>query len=330
MSLFKTQDELKAVVPIVKAGAVADWNPTITAAEQFYLKKILGTALYNTLHTAVAANTVSGALTALLPYARAVSGNLGVYEWLPLIYSQTSSAGERTTSTQDAERSPKWSFDIKRKQLLEHGGRAIEDLYEFLEANESNYSSWAGSTYRQYFINKATDFTKHVNIGSSRWTFLALVPEMENVELLYIKPILGDSFYDSLKAKIADKSIAGAELQLVKDLQKPIALLTIGEAMPALNLLITADGIRLKYERNESEYTTPADDASVLERRANDYKMKGKGILHNIKLYLDANAGNNQFALYFNSTNYTAPVTGDEVSRLPDLGNDRRDSIFSF
>jgi hypothetical protein len=330
MSLFKTQDELKAVVPIIKAGAVADWNPTITAAEQFYLKKILGTALYNAMHAAVASNSFNAASTALLPYARAVSGNLGVYEWLPLIYSQTSSAGERTTSTQDAERSPKWSFDLKRKQLLEHGGRAIEALYEFLEANEGDYYTWQGSTYRKYFINKATDFNNHVNIGNSRWTFLAMVQEMELVEEMYIKPILGDAFFADLKTKIANKTMTGNDATFLEQLQKPIALLTVAEAMPTLSLLLTPDGVRLRYERNESDYTEPATEQTVIEKRAKDLKTKGNALLHNLKIYLNENASSSNFAAYFSSTAYTAPVDPATASRLPDLGNDRRDSIFSF
>ncbi len=330
MSLFKTQDDLKTIVPIVKAGSVNDWNPTITAAEEFYLKKILGATLYNALHTAYNANTMSTAQTDLLPYCRKVSGNLGVYEWLPLIYSQTSAAGERTTTTQDAERSPKWSFDLKRKQLLEHGGRAIEELYLFLEANESTYSDWAGTTYRQYFINKTEQFNKHVNIGNSRWTFLALVQEMEMVEEMYIKPVLGDAFFADLKTKIANKSITGTDATFVNNLQKPIALFTMAEALPSMNLIVTANGVQLRYERNESEYNEPVKDESIIANRAKDLKNKGNALLHNLKIYLNNTASSSVFASYFGSTAYTAPVDPSTASRLPDFGNDEKKSIFSF
>lgn len=315
-TLIKTQEELQNMLAVSVGLQLDVLEPYLSNSfAEKELKKVLGSTTYDALLTAYTAGSLTDHQTALLPYVQKPLANLAVWDWSQVGQVSVGSMGFQTLGSKDkvAFRYQSESF---QRGVMRHGFDALEDLITFLEKNATNYSAWkTDSEYAsltQFFINRASEFQKYVNINSSRRLLVAMWPVMKFIEETKLQTLLTAPLYAALKAAIKAGNPIGDETELISRAQPVLAHLSIAEAITELSLSVTEEGAFVQYANSGSGEVTgtgrnAASDAR-LDRYASSHKAKGESYLELLRDYLNTNATSTKYTDYYNSTNYTDPA----------------------
>lgn len=334
--IFKTTAELKQYATGFSENSLyfEDYKPDADVVQDFYLKKILGQETLTQLWEDYDAETLEGDMLLLWQKCMPVVANLTLYYFMPSQYSILSSGGDRTTSTEQAERSPLWAFRQKREQYLMKGMQAIDALYLFLEENKDVFEDWATSTayteYKQYFVNSTAVFHQYCRIANSRNTYLAMVPHIERFEEITLRPTLGTDFFDELKEKFIDDDLSADEKTLVGYLQNAIACLAMARAANELTFKFVQDGIislALLNNTDDQKENEVAD--SRLVRYIEQCTADGQAMLQRAIDELNLKASETVFATWFASDKYVS-LEERKTVRTPDFGNSGKRGSFFF
>jgi hypothetical protein len=335
--IFESSEELKKFATGFSEHSLnfPDYEPDAVVVQDYYLRKVLGDVTLDALIAAYESNTPLANNDLLLwEKSMPVVANLTLYHFMPSIYSILSSGGDRTTSTEQAERSPLWSFRQKREEYLMKGMRAIDALYLFLEKNIDDFNDWATSTayteFKKYFVNTTALFNDCVRIANSRNTFLQLIPDMATVEELTMKVALGDDYFDELKEKFIDDDLSNDEVKVVAFLQKAIANLTMARAANQLTFKFMTEGIVSISTLNSTadQKENEAKDSKV-ERYIEICAADGQAYLQRAIDELNMNASETVFTTWYESDKYVS-ATARTTVRTPDYGNSGKGGSFFF
>ncbi len=270
-------------------------GPHIGMAAHKHLVLWLGITLWDNLVSYVDnPSPVDTDLDDLLPYARKPLAFLTLEEYAKIGSIQFGEAGMYRTETDTHKGAYKYQENNYRQSMLENGYEALEQLLDYLEANEVNYPDWqASSGYtrnKSLVINSAATFRDRYSRSISRHTFEMLRPLIEDLEFFVLVPIMGEDQYDDVKTNIADKTTTGKDLILLGLIQKAIAYFTIQEGIRRHWLQIKDNRIIQAelLEPQSSKKEAPASTASVnLATRHND--EFGNRFVSRMLQYLDDN-----------------------------------------
>lgn len=278
------------------------------------VKKVLGKTTYQALLTAYGDDSMDALKTKLLPYTQKPLANLAVWDWSQVGQVSVGSLGFQALGSKEkvAYRYQSESF---QRGVLRHGYDALEDLITFLEENAADYPDWkTDSEYAnitQFFINRAAEFQKYVNINNSRRLLVAMWPVMSFVEDTKLKPLLTDELYDELKEAIKADDADADQLALIKKITPAFAHLTISEAITELSLSLSDEGAFVQYTNSGSGDVTGAGQNAAsdarMDRFASKHARNGENYLELLRKFLNENASADKYTAYFNSTNYTDP-----------------------
>ena len=306
MALFSNIEEIAKILPINLGGTdFSTTIPILTQAEDNYLKKILSDTVFDQLKVEydyfIENNEWDNpSYEKLLDIARPVAVFMGYHDSMSIISFQISDSGTYTQASDDSIPLKQWQYKELRTMLSTKGMKAIENLYKWLESNkatEASATAWAGSSaypeYKKYFINSTTEFQNCVNIGNSRWTYLSLLPYMEDQELLLIKPLIGDEYFAELKTKIADDTLDAYDTKAVKYISKCIANYTLSFAVSQLAVQIDNDGVTVLSASGSSDVNMRegASDARIAEFK-NESRKTGASYSELLMSYLIKEASN--------------------------------------
>lgn len=306
MALVTTIAEIQSIVPFATYSDMNAIKPTFNQVEAEYLLPVLGTdtltllqADYPGLATAKWSNLHKKCLPVLV--------NIGMLQIIPQLNTKLSSGGIKKQLGQDEESIKMWEYKELCRTLSDAGNRAIDSLYAFLEENKAVYTQWAASDnfseFKKYFINTTDEFHGHVSINKSRLTYLRMVPQMELVEELYLKPELGPDFYDDLKAKIKLGTLSAAEKTIVKLIQKIVAIRTAANCINEIGFNIKSNGL-VAYPRLYNDTVT--EDAPSIDT-IREYNRNGiaqaNSLTQLLKSTLKAQASASVFIPYYNFLN---------------------------
>lgn len=329
MALFQTTEELRN---FIKIGVNTDFDgylQYIEAAEENYLLPVLGTAQYELLNDAYNDTPpLSAEDEALLKKCRVPVAKFAQLAFITENYGQVGDGGVRVSINQDSERMPLWAFKELQLKTFKDAYQGIDKLYQFLEDNPGVYSDWENSTeysiHNQYFINTTSAFDALVRIGGSRFTFLKMVPTMENMEALYIEPTIGADFAGDLKAKKIDGTLSPLEKQVYQLICKVVAHYTI--AWSITNLTVSIDNGAITMLQFDKDYgnTTKADDTS-LSIMGKDHTNLATTFMSKLTTLLDASASDIVLPIYYASTYYHG---GDTPA--PQINNKLFNGVYSF
>ena len=114
----------------------------------------------------------------------------------------------------------------------------------------------------------------------------------------YISPLLGEEFFDSLKSKALAGSLSADEKTLISKIQKPLASLTVGEAIPILNFNYDGKTLSVNYRaagnENIEASMSPTDERLSILMTAS--LNNGQIELRRLKKWINNNA--DKFTLY--------------------------------
>ena len=326
--LIKTIDELKQYVNADKNLSPASFGPSIQKAEDQYISVVLGQAQLAELQTAYDNNTLSAIQIQLLDQVRKAEASLAMYLLVPVLSVRIGDAGVLVAGGADQQRAMQWQVDDLRNQFLFDGYNALDNLYNFLFANQGLFPEWQASDayneFTQYFINTVKDFQKEVDIDNSNWIFRRLIAIMENLEISNILLTIGESFFDYLKAQITANTLAGDDLIAVQMLRKAIAPLTYSRALldPNFTEVISIFQRPRSDAQDRRKWVKP--DYSML---AETFRGEGENMLERAKKFFNATASPTVYAAYYTSDRYRQPHPDDKFKHDE---FDNRNSTGSF
>ena len=143
-------------------------------------------------------------------------------------------------------------------------------------------------------INDTATLKTHITIGELS-NLAPILPYVIEAELKFIKPILGDSLYTSLKAEVESASVAGVNIALLPYVQKPLANLSYYTYLPVSAVNLSGGGVRTDRENAAFKWQQDKVEETFLSigNRAIDELLK----------YLETNS--TDFPTWKSSTAYT-------------------------
>ncbi len=314
--LFKTIDELRKYVAISLASDFSVISPFIAYCELRYIIPLIGKEQYDELNEAYNAEEpeLSDEQTALLEKLQAALANLSYLESYDELQLQISDNGIRIISDGTYKQAFQWQITNLKSSNIRRGFAYMDEVLAYLEANKDTFTLWADSDAytqsKQFLINTTDDFNSYVNISASRKTFMALWPLMKKVELFFIVTRIGKDLYDEIKAEILEDNVSDDNKILLDYLKPAIAHFTVARAVIELPMEITSTGFFIDSIKagSDSYLERTPGDVKLLSEKKSLLEQDAEGYMRQLITYLDANASEDKYAAYFDSTYYTAPA----------------------
>jgi hypothetical protein len=204
--------------------------PFAKRVERKIILDLIGQEQYDTIvvHTFVEDNTEPiNQVKELLEEAVA---NYSLFMALPTINVLITNSGTKTSENKEASNADwKDKRDLSRS-LLKTYNEAIDDAFQIMEENTTDFPEWVASKYytifKELIVQQTMVFNEHFTIQKNRQTFIALKPRMREVEDQYFKAMLGAETLSLLKTKSADEVIIEAQ-ELA---QKAVVAFTVAKA----------------------------------------------------------------------------------------------------
>jgi hypothetical protein len=321
--LFRTGKELMEYIPYNTSDSLTRIKPDLHRAEIQYIKTYLGNQLYNNLVTAYSSLTSTQTIDdlqppykALAPYVQRALANLAATSNTIVALLDISQTGIKISKEEGAATPWQWQIEDLKAKFYDDGFWALENLLEFLEENVTDYADWktspAYTLNKKRFINSAGDFNIYYTISDNRMTFFALLPIIDRVEELIIKPNITPALYNELKTAIAENALNSDEEALIDFIKPAVACHTISRALTELQLQVSANGILVKLYKamnNNSRENVKATDNAIANAKTEAYN-NGEAWVKKLRAYLDENASATKYVSYYNSTLYQAPGGG--------------------
>ena len=300
--LFKTVNEIKDFLPI---GAGNDFNrlkPHIGAAENKYIKPLLGTAMYDELQEFFEADYPAEPTEAqvatknLLEKVQLALINLAYFFGFDLLNASVSDAGFQRIESDMKKGLYKYQEDNVKQYFSDTGFNALDDVLVYIEENIAYFSDFKSETnwtvLKQAFLPtvKVIEAIPY-NIHGSRLIFLALQPQISFIEDTTIKTTLGETIYETVKTEMAKDSPDETTIALLPYIRKP--LIYFASAMLMEETGATLENRGLFFEKTEPIFRgSIKKEPSSLERTAN-MVARNRGIgniyLEQLKSYLSEN-----------------------------------------
>jgi hypothetical protein len=204
--------------------------PFAKRVERKIILGLIGREQYDTIvvHTFVEDNTEPiNQVKELLEEAVA---NYSLFLALPTINVLITNSGTKTSENKEASNADwKDKRDLSRS-LLKTYNEAIDDAFQIMEENTTDFPEWVASKYytifKELIVQQTMVFNEHFTIQKNRQTFIALKPYMREVEDQYFKAMLGAEMLTLLKTKSTDPIILEAQ-ELA---QKAVVAFTVAKA----------------------------------------------------------------------------------------------------
>lgn len=323
--LFKKSETLKEYAGLSGEINFPSVKRIVRSVEEDYLVPVLGPELYNNLNTAYTQatdeSTIAANLKTLLDRCRCVVAEYFTYTWAPFAELNLSDGGLRRSETANEKSAYQYQANNFREAALREGEKHTEKLYALLEDNKDAYADWVSSKafeqYRKLFFHTAKDFAQDFASASPYRNFYAMRFKMQDVEENNIRPALGDDLYERLKEVNASPTLAytSREAQLLIRVKKAIAYLTVGFAIPFLNVRIDGAGLSVvnlgpRSSNDEGASRAGAGDGPVEQLRKSSIDSGQtwlKSAVDFIAKYRD------DFAAYLPETKEILPAPGNEA-----------------
>lgn len=167
-----------------------------------------------------------------------------IYDALPELGARIADAGTTENNNQDTMPIRQWVYKDLRWNVYQKAYRYLDMALAFMEGqvNEENADfddfkdSEAYTEGRELLISNAAEFQNYYNIGSSRYTFVALMPSIRKAQQRHLQPVLCD-LYDEILSQYKQGTLTDANKALIPYIRQLLAEYTIIESMPDINWL---------------------------------------------------------------------------------------------
>lgn len=325
--IFKKTEEVVCHVAIDSETSFDLLKPDLKRAEKEYLIPCLGKTFHATLESEYLNEELDDDHTELLSLCQDVVALFAIHNALPLLQVQVSDMGVHLHSTDTQKTAWQWQInELDENYLQRLGYVAIDCLLEYLEDNKATYTEWAeGEGYtcnKEFIISSPSDFQKYYHINKSATTYKAFLPTMSKVEMFYLVPVLGQTFYDEIKAEIAAGNVSEDNKKLFIYLKASVAYYTVYEALKTLPLTLRSDGVVINQIKSNTE--NRKEQLGVFNHllsRADKTKADACKFMDLLIKYLKANAAEDKYASYYTYAGLDSTESETEIQRYNDDGS---------
>lgn len=250
MALFDSIEEFK------KYNSSITMSLSLSAVQSFiddavnkHISRSIGKELLNELLEAKATGIDSKSnMRPLLDLTQKACAHLAIASYVPFGSVLLSDSGAHVHSGNNQLPASDQKLAALRKQALDDGYIALEDLVAFLEKHLNEFKSYAESeahkVNRSLFINSSVDFNASTSAKINAQLFASIRTEIGRIEQDSIEPILGADLISLLRSKIAsNNSFSTIETKLVKHIQRALAPLTLASLIPYGMINISTNGL---------------------------------------------------------------------------------------
>lgn len=188
---------------------------------------------------------------------------------------------------------------VFKRDNFDRGYNNLELLVNYLEANIDDFILYKGSdehlSNRSLLINNSSEFQKSgVNISNNAHLYQTLRTYQPDIERSAIVPVLGRALYGKLVAIILNGGGTDKEKDLINQVRRPLAQLTMLEAIPWMAISLDAGGV---YQLSETVggisgnvENRSAAETSRLQAAMMSLECRSEGQLEDIKNWLTENS----------------------------------------
>jgi hypothetical protein len=278
--LFSTLNDIKTHVggAISQTLELTSIAPVITDTARRHLVPYLGATFYDALVAAYAANTMSGAQTALLPFVRRPLALLTLHEYAKVGGIEFSEGGIHRNESDNKKAAFRYQEKQYMEYTLEKGYDAIETLLQFLSDNAATYTTWASTeeaaAHRTPLLNYAADFRKAMHIQCDRYTFDCLRPIIAGVESFAVQALLPAAFWEAYITAHEAGTLSAPEKVLRTRIRVAIAHRALDEALTLhwvhskSGRIVVVEELGEQNQYNRTGPTAAASGAAHLNQQA--------------------------------------------------------------
>lgn len=282
--LFRSTEEIKKALGTVHQTLEFETLESfVPQAEIRYLLPYVGQELLDELDAALDDTPTPGQL-ALLGHLRRALVYYVVLDAAPFLNLSFSDLGIQEQRSTDSAPARQWVYHKFEDAAASNADVLLDNALFWLEAQAAKFPTWQDSeaytASKELLLHSSYDMSKHVNIGQSRRTFLAMRSYMRRVEELEIADLVGRPRFEALKAAIVAGTLTEADKTLWAAIKPALAHRTMVEALPELAVQVTSAGVRVLADndgiRERKAATLPQLDKLVYNhtRYAKEYLAK--------------------------------------------------------
>jgi hypothetical protein len=240
--VFNSVESLREYAPRLTVSRFETVREFVANATLRHVAPLLG-GLYGELSAYLTVGSGGDAtLDALAPYVRRAVAYYAMFGVIRAGGALITAQGVQKAET-DTHKSS--SYGDKMDTLnyyAEEADAALDALLTFVESDRLAYPTYAPAAAFA-LVGSAEIFGRHVNIGGSRRTYLALLPELRNAERFTLLPLLGEALLEQLRryaagseGALSGTALEGCAAKALEYAQAALANAAICRAMPSLTL----------------------------------------------------------------------------------------------
>lgn len=303
--------------------------PYVELAQDQYLVRVIGQDLLDELVLQYEATALTPENRKLWDKAIKVVGPLAKYLMAPEAADKISNLGVNVNQSDNVIPSSDLGIYHLRTALLSSGYNAIDTLYKFLYKNKADYPLWTSSDafidFKKHFISTAEQFNKFVVINNSSWIFYQLSAYMNDVEDRYIIGAISEELFDDMKAKWQSESFSPKEQKLHKTICQCIAQYTYAIG---LNSPFVRQEIQNVIASRSANFNKNSFGKDEYNRIISEHESMAKAALNDAISFLNKEASQTDFPLWFNGPYYKSPVQKIAEKNSGKYHNNRSNSSF--
>lgn len=293
--LLKTIDEIRQYCTAITSGMLFEAViPAIRQAEQTYIIPAMSQAQYDIINTEYQAGTIAGTKLKLLKFAQASISYFVAYHQSTINALQLTDGGNMEPTPNNTTPARMALIESSQDHFFDTANINLDVMLTYMELNKADFTAWVASEAytltKELFINSTAEFeATGLRINKSREIFMSIRPFISEVEQFTIRPILGKTLYDGVKARILDGTTTTADKKLIKQISKALAYLSMLEALPTMNAKITTKGLQVSQSNTSVTQKSLAQDKAKSQFYEQIHKT-GSANLTRLREFLEENA----------------------------------------
>jgi len=317
-SLNTNLEEIRQYLSVSQSGSFDKIKPHIAAAEILYIKDILGEELYNVLNeyynsfTGETKPPVDPVMEAILPLTQNALINFAYYVGADEMSVHITDAGIQLITDETHKQAFQWQIEQAKASWLSKGYLFSDILLTYLEEHCADFPTWKASpAYTQLkdcLLYTTTQFNEVFHIRNSRRLFLSLKPIIRSIESKFIVPTVSQLYYDDLLVNIRGNKLTPDDKLILARLRPAIAHYSMAEAITRFSVDVFPEGVYSNLVSSfgtiQAKNPTNKVDKALAVDSLNRYASTE---LQSAQEFLDANASQYRFTIYFNSSSYHSP-----------------------
>lgn len=318
MSLITDIAQVRAASTVSVSNTLANWQPYIDEAEYTFIRPAIGTELFSLLEEKAGAAQTDEPFSTALDRIRRPLALYALYLGIDEFSVNLSAQGIQVIATDTHKSAPQYLIQNLKESTMRRAHTLMDLALEYFETNRDAFPGFSPQD-PDLFLRCAAEFSRFVDIRSSRRVFLSLKPVIASIERKYIRPTLSDGFFRALKEAVKGTSPLSEDNQAALDLIRPaLAHLTIARALQEISIDILDWGV---FATAASTFTNVATKQTSNQVRISAMiqanQLDGEAELKALQEFLDMNATEEKYPEYYSSDRYAGPQKARSRGEFP-------------